>query len=81
MATPKSTEALQKDLETLDKRIGGLEQQLRRCRDSRKKLMTRIGEAQTAELMSILAQREISFAAAKDILAAAKLNDGEEETP
>ena len=68
----KSAEALQKDLSILDKRIEALDQQLRALRDKRKKLRARIAETQASELMVILEEREISFEAAKDILASAK---------
>ena len=73
MATArKSIEALQEDLAALDKRIEGLEGQLHRYRENRKRLQAKISEAQAAELMGILAQRELSFEEARDILAAAK---------
>lgn len=83
MATArKSIEALQKDLAAMDKRIEGLEQQLRRYRENRKRLQAKISEAQAAELMGILAQRELSFEEARDILAAANSFYGKEaETP
>lgn len=82
MATSKkSVAALQKDLETLDERIEALEQQLRRYRDSRKKLKARIHEVQGSELIGILAQHEIPFEAAKDILASARQIKNEEVGP
>lgn len=84
MATArKSIEALQKDLAAMDKRIEGLEQQLRRYRENRKRLQAKISEAQAAELMGILAQRELSFEEARDILAAANsfYQGKEAETP
>lgn len=63
---------MQENLAAMDKRIAGLEGQLRRYRENRKRLQAKIGEAQAAELMGILAQREISFEEARDILAASK---------
>lgn len=80
-ASKKSAQALQKDLERLDKQISGLEQKLRQYRDSRKKLKAKINEARGSELIGILEEHEIPFEAAKDILASAKqIRDEEAET-
>lgn len=76
----KDAEALQKDLEGLDKKIEALEKQLRSYKDRRKKLKAKISGVQASELMYILEEREISFEAAKDILASAKFSSEQEVT-
>lgn len=78
-AGKKSAEDLSKDLEALDKRIVAQEEQLRRLKDSRRKLRKKISEAQADELMDILETHEIPFEAAKDILARARQANEERE--
>ena len=81
MATgKKSAQDLEQDLAALDKRITAQEEQLRRLKDSRKKLRRKISETQAGELMGILETHEIPFEAAKDILARAKQANREEDT-
>lgn len=77
-ASKKSAEALQKDLSRLDKQIEELEQKLRQYRSNRKKLKAKINEAQGNELIGILEEHEITFEAAKDILASARQIKNEE---
>lgn len=78
-ASKKSAQALEKELEVWDRRVKAAEEQLRRCREGRKRLRAKLAEAQAGELLDIIETHEIPFEAAKDILAAAKNTTEQEE--
>lgn len=71
-ASKKSVEALEKELETAQRRTQAAEEQLRRCREVRKRLRAKLAEAKAGELLSIIETHELTFEDARDILAAAK---------